>query len=862
MRKIYIIFTLCLLTALGARPDTITLKWDGNNQSADASTALATDNIFGSSAKYSGDSDVATALTVSKIYVAKNNYGLKFGTSSVSGTLEFELASSIKPTKITITARQYGNTEKYILLYLNDASSANKSFTLTSSLTTYDYVMDGNTQLSKLKIGTDGSYRAYLQSIVITYAGTTKTVETPSFSLVSGDYYSTQDVTITSATSGATIYYTTDGSTPTTSSAALSNGGTVTINSSCTLNAIAVKDGMNNSDVASATYNIFLDKYVLLTDASKLKDGSKIIIATSATAGSAYAISNALENYYRHRTPITILQGGSEAYLYIDDNVEVFELEKHDNYWALKATSSNYAGKYLSTYASIQYNDLLYRNSLDNEDLSLAEIIANNTNYQTVVRFKTEQYPRYVRYNSSEKNAFVCYAETGSTKPVYVYRLDEPEALTVVTGIDEFKAVEQGSKVRLYLPDDYNARVLHVKSNADGTTDAYVRDDHGGAMLMQGISPNRPMACNQHLAGYINGTYSTNADGVPLFVPDDGLTNTAFLVIADPVTELQVEPKEITASEIGENLADWVTVSDIETSQNAVKLNNALTAYAAPYAGSIVDVSAIAAATGTLYPISENDVPIITYVVDSEKDFVSPPSNIAGTAVRVKRSLAAGIWTPLTLPFDYYDFDGEVMEYSSFAQGDPVQGSESNRWFAAGNMYFTSSNVIKAGVPYLVRPGDEYSEFVATDVTLSRAAASAVTFTIGGKKAPAQVGTIDADDEYSFVGVYSPTTLAANAGYKVMTADGNIVWASDVTDPTVTGTAAYFVTPADQGLRVMLGEDGSNVGVITGIADVMSHAQQTAPTGIYNIMGEKMPDDWQQLPPGFYIVNGVKTIKR
>jgi hypothetical protein len=66
-------------------------------------------------------------------------------------------------------------------------------------------------------------------------------------------------VTISDATPGATIYYTTDGSTPTISSPVYSAPITVTGNGSnvtITLKAIAVKSGMTNSAVSAATYSI------------------------------------------------------------------------------------------------------------------------------------------------------------------------------------------------------------------------------------------------------------------------------------------------------------------------------------------------------------------------------------------------------------------------------------------------------------------------------------------------------------------------------------------------------------------------------------------------------------------------------
>ena len=77
---------------------------------------------------------------------------------------------------------------------------------------------------------------------------------TPTFSVPAGTYTTAQSVTISDATSGATIYYTTNGTTPTTSSTKYS--GAITVSSSETLEAIAVATGRQNSAVATATYTI------------------------------------------------------------------------------------------------------------------------------------------------------------------------------------------------------------------------------------------------------------------------------------------------------------------------------------------------------------------------------------------------------------------------------------------------------------------------------------------------------------------------------------------------------------------------------------------------------------------------------
>ena len=97
--------------------------------------------------------------------------------------------------------------------------------------------------------------QAFLQSPLTTVTYTiVPAAATPAFSPAGGTYLSAQSVTITDSTTGATIYYTTDGSTPTTSSTAYSSP--ITVSSDETLQAIATATGYASSAIASAVYII------------------------------------------------------------------------------------------------------------------------------------------------------------------------------------------------------------------------------------------------------------------------------------------------------------------------------------------------------------------------------------------------------------------------------------------------------------------------------------------------------------------------------------------------------------------------------------------------------------------------------
>ena len=80
-------------------------------------------------------------------------------------------------------------------------------------------------------------------------------VATPTFSPAPGTYTTAQTVTITTATAGATIHYTTDNTNPSTTAGNTYSAG-FSVGATTTVKAIAFKTGMTNSPIVSALYTI------------------------------------------------------------------------------------------------------------------------------------------------------------------------------------------------------------------------------------------------------------------------------------------------------------------------------------------------------------------------------------------------------------------------------------------------------------------------------------------------------------------------------------------------------------------------------------------------------------------------------
>ena len=182
------------------------------------------------------------------IHYGTNNAAVQYitlTTSQIPGTI----------TKIVVNASGNNNPTLSVKVGGNNFGTAATNLTTSNAAYTFNGSASG-TIVVDLRKSSSAKKALFVKSVEVTYTtgSVTPTCATPTFSPAEGAYTSAQNVTISTTTTGATIYYTTDGNEPTTSSSVYSSA--IPVSSTTTIKAMAVKAGMDNSSVATATYTI------------------------------------------------------------------------------------------------------------------------------------------------------------------------------------------------------------------------------------------------------------------------------------------------------------------------------------------------------------------------------------------------------------------------------------------------------------------------------------------------------------------------------------------------------------------------------------------------------------------------------
>ena len=280
-------------TSFGAAQGASTVTFNGTN----AGTATSWSATSITVAVPSGATTGNVSVTVGG--VASN--GVPYAVSVVTPTFSPSPGTYSTAQSVTITTATPGASIRYTI----DGSAPSATLgTLYSSPITVSETTTINAIAYK---------NGMADSTIATAAYTiTPQVAPPTFNPAAGTYTSIQAVAITSATPGASIRYTTDGSTPTSSVGALYSGS-VTVSANTTINAIAYKTGMTDSTVSTAIYTINLPPITVTLNettatlyASQTKQFTATVANTTNTAVTWSATIGAIDTNGLYTAPPNI----------------------------------------------------------------------------------------------------------------------------------------------------------------------------------------------------------------------------------------------------------------------------------------------------------------------------------------------------------------------------------------------------------------------------------------------------------------------------------------------------------------------------------------------------------------------------
>lgn len=389
-----------------------------------------------------------------------------------------------------------------------------------------------------------------------------------------------------------------------------------------------------------------------------------------------------------------------------------------------------------------------------------------------------------------------------------------------VYSISEFINLPDGEISELYLADNKNARVIF--STPDESF-IYVRDNTA-AISFHGIHPTRFMTNGQHIAGWIKGKKLTE-NGIPIFEAIKDITNTYNLIIADQVTEPNLQPLKIIDNKLNKHINDWITISDTKVIGNKEKwfINNDIEVdknfdkTIDLYNNANIDITGVLVKNGIktlIMPFTNNTVHNIIFVLSADKDFTPPKTNLNNVSVRLNRTFVAGKYTTLCLPFST-TFDGDIWSIDKIVNGEAI---------------FKKSNIILASQPYIVCPNNNIDNKLYNNVSLSY-----------------NTPILKGENDCGFIGSFSTINLIPNANCTI-SEDGKI----DYQTYKLLTTQACFKFDNNNKINKIIFGKTDNI--------TLPNTNIIKKQIIYNLKGEYVGSDATILPKGIYIINKKKVL--
>ena len=240
-------------------------------------------------------------------------------------------------------------------------------------------------------------------------------------------------------------------------------------------------------NMSSAVFTPVADRWVLVTDASTLAADDEIIIANSATAGAAYAMSTTQYDNYRGYTSVEIAEDSDGQKVIKNPSAQVEHLilvagsGTYSSCFRLKDATNSSEG-YLAATSSGKNNYLLTgnnNNGYDNWRISISEGLAVISTYGTVSSSGSTYY-RHIRFNSDRFATYRSSSRTSwdstttGTKGTYIFRKE--------AGVD----IDNDPILKQEVYGAYLAGSNHVYGAGDQLSREYMND---GTVTFAILSP-------------------------------------------------------------------------------------------------------------------------------------------------------------------------------------------------------------------------------------------------------------------------------------------------------------------------------------------------------------------------------------
>lgn len=302
LKKSCVFLAFLLVGMFGAHAQNVLFSEDFNNFT---STTEATGNL--------DNYTTQPGWTGAKVYCY--NGKVKMGSSSnTSGqgwlqTPSIDLSGTNGNFTLEFDITAWNNDSNYIRIYVDNTCYVVDNLDNSNdyeNLTHITMQMTGGTSNSHIKFeGAIKKGRFFLDNVVITESSGLPLAATPTFSQNEGVYVSPFDLTLACETSGASIYYTTDGSTPSASSTLYTSP--ITISQTTTVKAIATATGYANSAVATATYNFPANVANTIAEFKTQTSSETFTIANDVT----FVFRQGSYNYVKDATAGLLVFGGN-----------------------------------------------------------------------------------------------------------------------------------------------------------------------------------------------------------------------------------------------------------------------------------------------------------------------------------------------------------------------------------------------------------------------------------------------------------------------------------------------------------------------------------------------------------------------